>query len=153
MQVETQFSVFLVNKPGVLAGVTGALAKARVNIIALTLMDSMEHGVLRIVCADAEGARVVLGKAHDRWTETDVLVLELDNEPGTFAKVTERLADEHINISYAYCTGGAGGGRTTAVFKLADMKKARKVLEAHKDKDTDKKASRTVKGASRRSRK
>ena len=128
MQVQTQFSIFLVNKPGVLAGVTGELTRAKVNLIALTLMDSMEHGVLRIVCDDADRAREVLGRTHDRWTETDVLVLELKNEPGAFASVAQRLADEHINISYAYATAGAPHGHTTAVFKVADMKKAQKIL-------------------------
>jgi hypothetical protein len=130
MQVETQFSIFLINKPGVLAAVTGALAKAKVNIRALSLSDSGEHGVLRIVCDELDTTRDVLGKAHDRWTETDVLVVELRNEPGAFAGTAQRLADEHININYAYCTGGAPGGRTTAVFKVADLSKAVKVLEA-----------------------
>ena len=128
MTVRTQFSVFLINQPGVLATVTSALAKAKVNIVALTLMDSMEHGVLRVVCDNAAGARKTLGKAHDRWTETEVLVIELANEPGAFSRLAELLAGQHINISYAYCTGGAGGGRTTAVFKVADIKKATKVL-------------------------
>ena len=54
MRVDTQFSVFLVNKPGVLAQVTEAIAKAKVNIVALTMMDSSEHGVLRLVADDAE---------------------------------------------------------------------------------------------------
>jgi hypothetical protein len=128
MYIQTQFSVFLVNKPGVLANVIGALAKARINIVALTLTDYSEQGVLRVVCENSAGARVVLGKAHDRWTETDVLVLELPNEPGAFASVAQKLADEHVNILYAYCTGGARGGQTTAVFKLVDPKKAMKVL-------------------------
>ena len=153
MKTHTQFSIFLINKPGVLAAVTGALAKAKVNIMALTLMDSMEHGVLRIVCDNAKAARDVLGKAHDRWTETDVLVVELENEPGAFSKVARHLANEHINISYAYCTGGAGGGRTTAVFKVADMKKAEKVLDGAAGKarseSKSKKAARTVKGPRR----
>ena len=128
MHIKTQFSVFLVNKPGVLATVMGAIAKAKINIIALTLTDYMEHGVLRLVSSDDAAARSVVGKAHDRWTETDVLVMSLANEPGAFASVAKKLAEEHINISYAYCTGGAPGGHTTAVFKVADMKKAMKVL-------------------------
>ena len=119
------------------------LAKAKVNIIALTLMDSMEHGVLRIVCDNAGGAREVLGRTHDRWTETDVIVLELSNEPGAFAKIAGKLADAHINISYAYSTGGAHGGRTTAVFKVADMKKAQKLLEG--ERPVRKKGDATVK--------
>ncbi|MFP4355996.1 MAG: ACT domain-containing protein [Phycisphaerae bacterium] len=130
MRSEMQFSVFLINKPGVLATVTGALARAKVNIIALSLSDSGEHGVLRIVPDSADAAREVLGKAHDRWTETEVLVAELPNQPGAFAAAAERLAREHVNISYAYCTGGAPGGKTTAVFKVADTNKARKALQA-----------------------
>jgi hypothetical protein len=128
MHTETQFSVFLVNKPGVLAVVTGALAKAKVNLSAMTLMDSVEHGVLRLVTDNAPAARKVLGKSHDEWAESDVLVMELENTPGAFARIATVLADAHINISYAYCTGGAVGGKTTAVFKVADLKKARKLL-------------------------
>jgi len=144
MCAQTQFSIFLINKPGVLATVTGALARAKVNIIALTLMDSMEHGVLRIVCDDAEIARKVLGKAHDSWTETEVLLIELENDPGAFARVAKRLADEHINISYAYCTSGAHGGRTSAVFKVADLGKAQRVLSSGASSKNGK-SGRTVK--------
>jgi len=129
MQVVTQFSVFLVNKPGVLAQVTTALAKAKLNLVALTLVDSSEHGVLRIVCEDTDKARKVLADTHDRFTETDVIALELTNEPGAFADAAHRLAEAHININYAYCTGGARGGRTTAIFKVADLKKAQRVLK------------------------
>ncbi len=126
----TQFSIFLVNKPGVLASVCDELTRSRVNLIALTLVDSMEHGVLRIVCDQPDLARDVLGRTHDRWTETEVLVLELKNHPGAFASIAQKLADKHVNISYAYATAGAKHGRTTAVFKVADMKKAHKVLAA-----------------------
>ncbi len=132
MYLQTQFSIFLVNKPGVLAQVTGALAKAKINILALTLMDSVEHGVLRLVCEDSGAARKVLGKAHDRWTETEVLVMEMANNPGAFSAMAKKLADNHINISYAYVTGGARGGKTNGIFKVADIKKAIKVLKGNK---------------------
>lgn len=128
MKADTQFSVFLVNKPGVLAGVTETLGKARINIIALTMMDSSEHGVLRMVVDDADKARDALGKAHDNWTETDVLVMTLPNRPGAFAAAARQLAEAHVNISYAYTSGGAPGGKTTCVLKVADMKKAMKLL-------------------------
>ncbi|MBC8373410.1 MAG: hypothetical protein H8E53_07445, partial [Planctomycetes bacterium] len=64
MHIETQFSVFLVNKPGVLAVVTGALAMAKVNVSALTLMASVDHGVLRLVTDKPHGARKVPRKDH-----------------------------------------------------------------------------------------
>ena len=130
MRIETQFSIFLVKNPGVLAQVTSALAKAKVNIIAMTLVDSSEHGVLRIVCTDEAGkVRRVLAKAHDQFTESEVLALDLSNKPGVFAAVADKLAAEHININYAYCTGGARGGKTTAIFKVADLNKALRVLK------------------------
>jgi hypothetical protein len=132
MRLDTQFSIFLINKPGVLASVTAALAKARINMLALTLMDTGEHGVLRIVTDAPDTTREVLGSAHDRWTETEVLVLELDNRPGSFSMAAKKLADEHVNITYAYCSAGAAGGRTTAVFKIQDLKKAMKVLGSGK---------------------
>ncbi len=143
METRTQFSVYLINKPGVLASVTGELARQKVNIIALALMDAGEHGALRLVCDDPEATRKVLGKTHDRWTECEVVVLELDNRPGAFANVANKLSDEHINITYAYCSAGAPGGRTTAVFKVApeDIKKVAKLLEG----GNAKKSSRPVK--------
>lgn len=137
MRIATQFSIFLINKPGVLAQVTTTLAKAKINLFALTLTDSGEHGVLRIACDDPDAARKALGKVHDRFTETDVLAVEITNEPGAFASAAQKLADAHININYAYCTGGAKGGKTTAIFKVADLKKAWHVLSPAKGAKKD----------------
>jgi len=126
---ETQFSVFLVNKPGVLAQVTRSLAEEKVNIIAMTLVDSQEHGVLRLVAADRTRARQVLAKLNLPMTETEVLCLDLSNRPGALADVAGLLGTNHININYAYCTSGAPGGRTTGIFKVADQTKATHVLK------------------------
>ncbi len=128
MRKETQFSIFLVNKPGVMAAVTEALAKANINIYALSLSDSGEHGVLRVVCDSADKAREVLRETHDRWTETEVIVLPIGNDPGVFGKTVGKLADAKINITYAYCTANEAGGTTTAVFKIAAVDEALKAL-------------------------
>lgn len=132
MQIATQFSVFLVNKPGVLAQVTDKLARHKVNIVALTMMDSMEHGVLRLVVEQPDQARQALQALNIPTTETDVLLIEIANRPGAMADVCGRLASAHININYAYSTTGARGGRTTAVLKVADLQKAIKVLSERK---------------------
>ena len=124
-----QFSVFLVNKPGVLAQVTRALGGAKVNILAMTLVDSQEHGVLRMVVEDPAAARKVLTDLNLPMTEAEVLVLDLPNRPGALADVAGTLGESHVNINYAYCTGGAPGGRTTGIFKVADVKKAQQVLK------------------------
>jgi hypothetical protein len=128
-RVATQFSVFLVNKPGVLAQVTRALAEEKLNIIAMTLVDSQEHGVLRFVAENEEVARQVVRKLGLPMTETEVLVLELSNRPGALAGVAGLLGESHININYAYVTSGAAGGRTTGVFKVADLNKSIKLLK------------------------
>jgi hypothetical protein len=125
----TQFSVFLVNKPGVLAQVTGALAAAKLNLLAMTLVDSQEHGVLRLVCANASDTRDVLARLNLPMTETEVLCIDLPNRPGALADVASLLGQNHININYAYVTSGAPGGRTTGVFKVADQAKALHVLK------------------------
>jgi hypothetical protein len=129
MFVTTQFSVFMVNKPGVLAHILGEFAKVKINITAMTVMDSVEHGVLRVVLDDPEKAEGVLIQANLPFNKTDVLCVILDNRAGAFASVAEKLATNHINISYAYCTAGAKGGRTTGILKVADVKKAMKILQ------------------------
>ena len=83
----TQFSVFLVNKPGVLAQVTGALAAEKINLVAMTLVDSQEHGVLRMVSENVAAAREVLAKLNLPMTETEVLCVDLPNRPGALADV------------------------------------------------------------------
>src|SRR5215213_1993692 len=128
-QPQLQFSVFLVNKPGVLAQVTGALADAKANLVAVTLVDSQEHGVLRLVAEKAEQARSVLKKLNLPMTETEVICVDLPNRPGALADVATLLGKNHININYAYVTSGAPGGRTTGVFKVADQTKAIHVLK------------------------
>lgn len=125
----TQFSVFLVNKPGILAQVTRALADEKINVVAMTLVDSQEHGVLRMVAENQQAAREVLTKLNLPMTETDVLCVDLPNQSGALADVAQLLGSNHININYAYCTSGAPGGRTTGVFKIGDHAKAQHLLE------------------------
>lgn len=136
MNVATQFSIFMVNKPGVLAQVLGEFARAKINIIAVTMMDSVEHGVMRVIFAAPKRAREVLSKLNMPYNETEVLCVSLTNRSGALATVAERLAKSHINISYAYCTAGAKGGRTTGVLKVADVKKAMRVLQQNRRKES-----------------
>jgi hypothetical protein len=103
----------------------------------MTLVDSSEHGVLRFVCDAPDKAREVLKTKNDYWTETEVLVIQLQNRPGVLASVAQELADAHVNISYAYTSGGGPGGKTTCVFKVADIKKALKLLGTYNGTEKD----------------
>lgn len=124
----TQFSIFLVNKPGILSQVCDELAASKINIVALTLMDSVEHGVFRFVAEDAERARKVLKALNLPMTETQVLAADLPNRPGAMADFCSKLNSHHICIRYAYVTSGTAGGRTIGIFKVDSIKKALKVL-------------------------
>ncbi|WP_146663063.1 ACT domain-containing protein [Anaerohalosphaera lusitana] len=139
MYLETQFSVFMINKPGVLAQLLDEFARSNVNIQALTMMDSVEHGVLRVVAKNHKKVCQLLTDLNMQFSETDVLCVNLSNKSGALAEITNKLAKAHINISYAYCTAGARGGRTTGVIKVADVKKAMKVLQGGGKTTTKKK--------------
>jgi hypothetical protein len=128
METAKQVSVFLENKPGRLANVLSALARDKVNVTALTVMDSHEHSVLRLVTEDpAETLRVIKGLGM-RHVETDVLLVELKHQPGALAKVCEALASEHINIDYCYVSSGGKNGRVFGVFKVSNTEKAKSLL-------------------------
>ncbi len=150
MHTETQFSIFMVNKPGVLAQVLNEFADAKINIIALTMMDSVEHGVMRVVTGSLEKTRRVLSSLNMPSKESEVLCVNLSNKSGALAAVTQTLAEAHINISYAYCTAGARGGRTTGILKVADVKKAMKVLKSPEAKSAKSKKNVRRSPASRK---
>jgi hypothetical protein len=128
--VETtkQIAVFLENKPGRLANVLLALARDKVNIAALSVMDSHEHSVLRFVADELDKARNLLKDLSIPFAEAEVLVVELRNQPGELAHVCELLGAEHVNIDYAYCSSGGRNGKTVGIFKLSNAAKAIKVL-------------------------
>jgi hypothetical protein len=128
--VETikQISVFLENKPGRLANVLSALAREKVNITAMTVMDSHEHSVLRFVTGDIQKTRQVLKGMSTPHAEADVLQVELRNQPGALSHVCELLAQDHINIDYAYCSSGGRNGKTVGIFKVSNTEKAMRLL-------------------------
>jgi hypothetical protein len=131
-KTDTQFSVFLANKPNILAQVCHRLADDRVNITALSMMDASEHGVLRLVVEDPDRARRSLNALNVPTAESTVVVATLPNRPGAMADVVEKLASNHITVSYAYCTTGSAGGRTLGIFRVSDLKKAIQVLDDRK---------------------
>lgn len=132
-----QFSVFLANKPGVLSQMFQEIAKAKINVISIAMMDSIEHGVLRMIVEDPEAARPILKGLGIPVKETDVLTVTLSNRPGAVADLCERLSGNHISIGYMYCTAGARGGRTLVVLKVPSIVKAIKVLNGPKNRRRD----------------
>ncbi len=128
METSKQISVFLENKPGRMANVLSALAHDKVNLVAMTVMDSHEHSVLRFVAEDLPRVRQLLKSSGTPFAEADVVLVELRNQVGALAHICEVLASEHINIDYAYCSAGGRNGRTLGIFKVSNTDRAMKVL-------------------------
>jgi hypothetical protein len=142
METAKQVTVFLENKPGRLAQVLSALAKEKVNVTALTVMDSHEHSVLRLVTSDTPKTLQVLKVLGFRHAETDVILVELKNQPGALAHVCETLAGEHINVDYCYASSGGRNGRVLGIFKVANADRAKALLSGANNKRTERRPLR-----------
>src|SRR5260370_4091297 len=102
MEIVKQLSVFLANKPGTLASVCDELAKAGINIFALTISDTADHSVVRMVVSDPPKALHIFEERGVLTVASKVLAIENNNKPGALAKIATRLAKAKINIESAY---------------------------------------------------
>jgi hypothetical protein len=128
MEAATQLAIFLSNRPGALARVCDALAKAGINIHALTISDTVDHSVVRMVVSDPTRALMLLGESGVLALENDVLMIESDNEPGTLAKIAERLAAANVNIEYAYLATSPKSDKGLMILRPSDVEKAQRTL-------------------------
>jgi hypothetical protein len=128
METAKQVSINLENKPGRLANVLSALAKEKVNVTALAVTDSREHSTLRLVTEDGAKTVQVLKGLSIPYTEAEVLVVELKNQPGALAHVCETLAGDHINILTCYASSGGRNGRVFGIFKVSNTERAKQLL-------------------------
>ena len=123
----TQITVSAQSKPGVLAKVSGVLAGAGVNIVAICAGETAGRGKVRLIVSDAARAKAALTAAKIRCGEEPALMLALDDRPGALAEVASKLAAAKINIKCAYATAGSGG-RVQAVLVVANPDKAERAL-------------------------
>ncbi len=130
----TQHSVFLPKKPGILARVCQQLADEKINIIAISLMDAPDHGVLRLLAENPEYVAPALKPLDVSVSQSPVLLASMPNRPGALADMVERLSSARIAVSYAYVTTGVRNGQTLGVFSVSNANKAMQVLEDRKPK-------------------
>jgi hypothetical protein len=128
MKSATQLAVFLANRPGALARVCDALAKVEINIHALTTSDTVDHSVVRMVVSDPTRALMLLGEAGVLALESDVLMIETENEPGVLAKIAERLSRAEVNIEYAYLAASPQAATGLIILRPSDVEKAQRAL-------------------------
>jgi len=129
VEMATQLALFLANRPGALARVCEALAKAEINIYALATSDTVDHTVVRMVVSDPTKALMLLGEAGVLALETEVLSIETASKPGVLGQIAERLAEADVNIEYAYLAGGREAEKGLIILRPSDVEKARNVLE------------------------
>ena len=98
-----QITVFLENKEGRLAALVRSLADAGINMQALTIADTTDYGVARIICDDPTGAVMALNEQGYRATLTKVSAIAVPNVPGGLAKLLNVLDDNDVNVEYGYC--------------------------------------------------
>jgi hypothetical protein len=128
MDIAKQLALFLANKPGTLAEVCDELAKAKVNIYALTISDTVDHSVVRMVVSDSNKALMILGEHGVLVVENDVLMIENSNKPGTLAEIAKKLSAAKVNIEYAYLATSPGSKKGLLILRPSDTKKALAVL-------------------------
>ena len=129
MEITKQLSVFLANKPGTLADVCNELAKADINIFALTISDTADHSVVRLVVSDPNKAVAIFEERGVLVVGSKVLAIENSNKPGSLAKIAAKLAKAKINIEYAYLATRPGTKNGLLILRVDDTKRAMKILE------------------------
>ena len=127
MKVE-QISIFLENKSGRLAEVTGVLSEAGINIRALYLADTADFGILRLIVNDTEKARQVL-KDHGFTVEkTKVVAIEVPDKPGGLSGILNIIKDEGINVEYMYAFVEKSGENAIVIFRFDEFEKSIDIL-------------------------
>ena len=128
MNITKQLALFLENRPGTLARVCEALSKEKINIYAISISDTVDHSVVRMVVSDPRKALLLFEEHGTLVVEDDVLMIEGDNKPGTLAKIAERLAKAGENIEYAYLATGARSNTGLMILRPSNITSAQKVL-------------------------
>ena len=130
MQIALQLALFLDNKPGTFARVCEALSEARINIYAISTSDTVDHSVVRMVVSDPRKALLLFEERGTLVVESEVLMIEGDNKPGSLARICDKLAAAKINIEYAYCATPPDARRGLLVLRVSNAKKALKILNS-----------------------
>ena len=130
IEIGKQLALFLDNKPGTLARVCAALSTEKINIYALSTSDTVDHIVVRLVVSDAARALRLFEDHGTLVVETEVLLLDGPNKPGTLAGIASKLAASKINIDYAYCATSPSSNKGLLVLRTNKPKQALKALNS-----------------------
>lgn len=128
VRIVEQLAIFIANKPGTLAQVCDALAEDKINIYGLTVSDTVDHAVVRMVVSDTQRAIALLESHGTLVVENDVIMIENDNRPGSLSRIAKALSTMKINIEYAYLASMPSAKKGLLILRVSDVKKALKTL-------------------------
>ena len=126
-----QISIFVENTTGRLSGVTDLLAAAKINLRAVSIADISDFGILRMVADQPEKAVRLLKEAGFAAQETDVIGVEVPDEPGALAHVMTIFRDAGVGIEYLYASLEHRPGRAMIIFKADDTAAGLALLKRH----------------------
>jgi hypothetical protein len=124
-----QISVFLENKAGRLGEVTKTLADAGINIRAISLADTQDFGILRLIVNKSEEAVKALNAAGFTTRILEVAAVEVEDSPGSLARVMELFQKSKVNIEYLYASLEGKAGKAVVIFKLEDHAKGLELIK------------------------
>lgn len=130
MKVE-QISIFIENKSGRLAEITRILGEAGINIRALSLADTSDFGILRLIVNDGAKANRVLKDGGFTVSITEVVAVEVPDRPGGLSAILQTLDREAINVEYMYAFVERCGGNAVIIFRFDETDKAITALKTH----------------------
>ena len=133
-----QISVFLENTTGRLSEVTKTLANAGINIRAISIADTADFGILRLIVDKTDDAINALNTYGFTTRQTDVVAVEIEDVPGSLAKLMELFQKSQVNIEYLYASIEGLVGKAVVIFKMEDHEKGLKILSDNNQKIADK---------------
>ncbi|MBI4549584.1 MAG: ACT domain-containing protein [Candidatus Omnitrophica bacterium] len=129
MKIQKQLSIFLDNRPGTLARLCRSLSRHGISIQAMTMADSIDHAVVRLVLSDPRKAVHLFEQAGLLVLEKEVVCLSVSNKAGALAAIAERLAKAGVNIEYAYCAAEEKQQKGLLVLRPSQAAKALRALK------------------------
>ena len=126
----TQLSLFLMNQPGQLVDAVGALSEGGANLRAMSIAESNDFGILRIIVSDSDQACDLL-KDKFLISRTAVVAAKMDDRSGALYPILKALNEANINIEYMYAFTGSSPEEAYVVFRVNDVKTAEEVLNAN----------------------
>jgi hypothetical protein len=130
MQVE-QISIFIENKSGRLAEVTRVLGSQGINIRALSLADTSDFGILRLIVDKTDLAKTALKEHGFTVSKTEVVAVEVPDQPGGLSGILKVLDEARVNVEYMYAFVERCGGNAVIIFRFDDLDSAIRVLQAN----------------------